>query len=146
MVLEEKTELVDWGFKAVKGEKNAGCVKEVEKMLTMFLPDMVALENTTAKESRRHLRVQQLTAQLVAAAKARKIRVKLLSRAQVREYFFGDRRGNKHEMAQMLGARFPDELGTRVPSKREPWESEDSRMDIFEAGGLALAAQSEAQE
>jgi hypothetical protein len=33
--------------------------------------------------------------------------------------------------------QFPDELAARLPPKRKPWKSEDSRMDIFD--GLALA-------
>jgi hypothetical protein len=34
--------------------------------------------------------------------------------------------------------QFPDELSTRLPPKRKPWKSEDSRMDIFDAVALAV--------
>ena len=41
-------------------------------------------------------------------------------------------------MAEILVKRFPEELGSRLPPKRRPWMSEDSRMDIFDAVALAL--------
>jgi hypothetical protein len=51
----------------------------------------------------------------------------------------GNPKGTKQEMAEMLAGKFPDELASRLPPKRKPWKSEDSRMDIFEAVALALA-------
>jgi hypothetical protein len=33
----------------------------------------------------------------------------------------------------------PDELASRLPPKRKTWKSEDSRMDIFDAGALVVA-------
>jgi hypothetical protein len=41
-------------------------------------------------------------------------------------------------MAEMLATQFPDELASRLPPKRKPWKSEDSRMDIFDAMALAV--------
>ena len=40
---------------------------------------------------------------------------------------------------QMIAERFPGELGFRLPPKRRPWMSQDSRMDIFDAVALVLA-------
>jgi len=34
---------------------------------------------------------------------------------------------------------FPIELAPRLPPKRKVWKSEDPRMDIFDAAGLAVA-------
>jgi len=52
--------------------------------------------------------------------------------------FFADGQGTKHALAEILAARFPEELGCRLPPKRRPWMSEDYRMDIFDAVALAL--------
>ncbi len=38
--------------------------------------------------------------------------------------------------------QFPDELAARVPPKRKLWKSELSRMDIFDAVGLAVVYRS----
>ena len=63
--------------------------------------------------------------------------MRVLSRKQVREVFFANDEGTKQEQAELLAARFPEELGSRLPPKRKPWKSEDSRMDIFDAVAFA---------
>jgi hypothetical protein len=50
-----------------------------------------------------------------------------------------DAKGTKFAVAQALAGKFPAELGKRLPPKRRPWMSEDPRMDIFDAVGLAMA-------
>ncbi|MES3031684.1 MAG: hypothetical protein V4699_00365 [Patescibacteria group bacterium] len=69
-------------------------------------------------------------------ASTRKVKVSLFSRAQVRQVYFADDVGTKHALAEILAKRFPDELGHRLPPKRKPWMSQDSRMDIFDAVAL----------
>jgi len=64
--------------------------------------------------------------------------VKLISGNQLRSVLLGNPQGTKQEMAEMLAIQFPDELASRLPKKRKPWESEDGRMDIFDAVALAL--------
>jgi hypothetical protein len=43
-------------------------------------------------------------------------------------------------MAVVLAQKFPDELASRLPSKRKLYDSEDARMDIFMAVGLGVAS------
>jgi hypothetical protein len=40
---------------------------------------------------------------------------------------------------ETLAKQFPDELASRLPPKRKIYKSEDSRMDTFDAVGLAVA-------
>lgn len=140
VVLEQQDHVVTRGFRTVRGEKNVTCVQEVGKMLKLYLPDLVVLEHTSASGSRRNARIQQLTAQLVAECRSKKVRVKLLSRSRVRQHFFGDLTGDKHTMATMLADRFPDDFGDMVPPKRKLWENEDVRFSVFEAMALAVTA------
>ena len=42
-------------------------------------------------------------------------------------------------MAEMLAQKYPVELAAKLPPKRRAWESEDYRMDIFDAMALAVA-------
>jgi hypothetical protein len=56
---------------------------------------------------------------------------------QVRAQLLGSAKGTKHALAETLAAKFPVELALRLPPKRRPWMSEDPRMDIFDAVGLA---------
>ena len=140
VVLEAQDQVVNRGFRTVKGEKNVTCVQEVGKMLKLYLPDLVVLENTSARDSRRSQRIQQLTGLLVAECRLKKVRVKLLSRSHVRQHFFGGLTGDKHTMATMLADRFPEDFGHMVPAKRRLWDSEDSRYNVFEAMALAVTA------
>ncbi len=137
-VLEGHKELVDWGVKSVEGDKNAGSIEKVEEMIALYNPQVMVLEDTVAKGSRRSARIQALTKRLIALAESRAIKVALFSQEQVRRVFFADGRGTKHALAEIIAKRFPEELSFRLPPKRRPWMSEDSRMDVFDAVALAL--------
>jgi Holliday junction resolvasome RuvABC endonuclease subunit len=137
-VLEGHGEIVDWGVRSIEGNKNSGSIKKVEEMIDLYNPQVMVLEDTTAKGSRRSPRIKALTKRLVDLAERRTIEVALFSQEQVRRFFFGDADGTKHALAEIIAERFPEELGFRLPPKRRDWMSEDSRMGIFEAVALAL--------
>ena len=137
-MLEGHKLLVDWGVRSVEGDKNAGSIEKVEEMIAHYNPQVMVLEDTATKGSSRTARIQALTKRLVAVAESRTIKVALFSRKQIRRFFFGDDQGTKHALAEIIAERFPEELGFRLPPKRRPWMSEDSRMDIFDAVALAL--------
>lgn len=131
----EGGKLVDWGVKAVTGDKNPRSLTKVEELLTFYQPTCLVLEDPNS--SRHAPRIRKLHTQLVRLAG--KHPVKVLTRAQVRRAFFAEGHGTNHELAVQLAARFPEELGSRLPPKRRPWQSEDSRMSIFAAVALAVA-------
>jgi Holliday junction resolvasome RuvABC endonuclease subunit len=137
-VLEGHKELVDWGVKSVTGDKNAGSVVKVEELIAHYNPQVMVLEDTVAKGSRRAPRIQKLTKRLINLAERRPVKVALFSRKQVRRAFFADGRGTKHALAEIVAKRFPEELGFRLPPKRRAWMSDDARMGIFDAVALAL--------
>ena len=68
-----------------------------------------------------------------------KVKVRLVSVTQVRTQLLGQPKGTKFAVAKTLAEKFPMALGHRLPPKRRPWMSEDPRMDIFDAVGLAVA-------
>ena len=137
-VLEGHKLLVDWGVRSVTGDKNAGSIEKVEEMIAHYNPQVMVLEDTGIKGSRRSARIQALTKRLVAVGESRSIKVATFSQKQVRRVFFGDADGTKHALAEIIAERFPEELGFRLPPKRRAWMSEDSRTDIFNAVALAL--------
>jgi Holliday junction resolvasome RuvABC endonuclease subunit len=71
-------------------------------------------------------------------AATRKVNVKLFSQEQLRQTFCADGQGTKHDIAEIVAMRFPEELGSRLPPKRKPWMSEHYQMDIFDAVALVL--------
>jgi Holliday junction resolvasome RuvABC endonuclease subunit len=139
-LIEGLNTLADWGVKSIRGDKNAGSVAGVTALLHHYQPDVVVLENTSAKDVRRSARIRALTKRIASAAESQNVRVILVTRDHVRQVFFTDGRGTKHALAELIAKRFSDELGFRLPPKRHPWMSEDSRMSIFDAVALAQAA------
>lgn len=137
-VIEGQETLVDWGVKTVKGDKNVQSLAKVEKLIAHYQPGVLILEDALAKNSRRSLRIRKLCQQIIKMAVTRKVSVALFSRDQVMKAFIADGQGTKHALAEILAKRFPEELDSRLPPKRKPWMSEDSRMNIFDAVALAL--------
>jgi Holliday junction resolvasome RuvABC endonuclease subunit len=119
-------------------EKNAQSITKLEKLLDSYQPHVVVLQDMEAKGSRRAPRIKTLNRQIKAVAVKRNIQVKLISGTQMRSVLLGDPKGTKQEMAEMLAVRFPDALASRLPQKRKAWDSEDDRMDIFDAVALAV--------
>ena len=135
-VIEGENTLVDWGVKSVKGgDKNARCLSNVGNLIAHYRPNVIAIEDTRTKGSRRSARIRALIEEIVILAKDEKIKVKRCSRKQVNLDFLSDEQGTKHALADYLVARFPKEL--RLPPKRRLWTSDDCRMDIFDAVALA---------
>jgi len=136
--MEGENALVDWGVKTVKGgDKNARSLSHVGNLIAHYQPNVIAIEDTRTKSSRRSARIRALIEEIVILAKDENIKVKRWSRKQVNLGFLSDEQGTKHALAEYLAARFPKELTLRLPPKRRAWESDDSRMDIFNAVALA---------
>ena len=70
-------------------------------------------------------------------AENHRVPVRFVTRAMVKSAFTGHER-NKHEIACVLAARFP-EPASKLPPKRKCWQSEDYRMSLFEAAALGVA-------
>lgn len=136
-LIEGESILVDWGVKKVKGDKNARCLSHVGNLIAHYEPNVIAVEDTRSKGSRRGSRVQALIQEIARMAENEKIKVKRFSRKQLSIGFLSNEHGTKHDMALHLATRFPDELGPQLPPKRRTWENEDYRMDIFAAVALA---------
>ena len=137
-LMEGSNTLVDYGNTVINGDKNNRVVAHIEKMIVRNQPDVLVLSDVNAKGTHRTVRIKKLHAAIVALAKGRRIKVVKISGKQVRQLLLGDETGTKQEIAEHLAKQFPDELSSRLPPKRKAWKSEDARMDIFEAVGLAL--------
>ncbi len=106
--------------------------------MNIFQPSVLVLQDVNAKGCRRAPRIKALHQRVIALAKKRKCKITLLSGKKLRIALLGDAEGTKHEMAELLAQRFPVELAEKLPPKRRHWDSEDGRMDIFDAVALAV--------
>jgi Holliday junction resolvasome RuvABC endonuclease subunit len=137
VVLEGHRLLVDWGIRDQRGAKKAGCIRAVARLIELYQPDTLILEDNSVRGSRRRERVQQLIHNLCELAKRHKVQVRRISRLMVRKTFASQGAANKHQIAHAIAAQFP-ELTSRLPPERKPWMSEDTRMAIFDAAAFAV--------
>ncbi len=136
-VLDTEKTFLDWAGRSVKGDKNGESLKKIKQLIDQYMPKVIVLPDASAKCSRRSPRIRVLCQQIAKAA-GQEVRIALFSPLQVRQSFFALGQGTKHDIAEAITKEFPEELGTRLPPKRQPWMSEDHRMDIFDAVALAL--------
>jgi RNase H-fold protein (predicted Holliday junction resolvase) len=136
-VLEGTEELIDWGVREIRREKNAECLKRIAIFIERYRPDVIVIEDYQDKESRRCARIKKLLEDVAALALSKKVRLKKISRSAVRRKLPQSRAFNKHQIARQIGQQFP-ELEALVPPVRKPWMDQDARMSIFDALTLAL--------
>ena len=89
-VMESKEDLVAWGVRRMvvaTAEKNPLGLKFVERLMVLYEPDVVVLENYKAKGQRRYPRVQELIESITKLASSRNIKTQRFSRAEVRKAF-----------------------------------------------------------
>ncbi len=137
VVFEGPQFLVDWGIREVRKPKNIHCLKAAARLIALYRPHALILENSIARGSRRNERVRCLIDQLSGLAQQDRMGVHRISHLEVRKTFEELGASNKHQGAQLLAARFP-ELASRLPPDRRPWMSEDKRMAIFDAAALGI--------
>src|SRR5258706_15728795 len=75
VVLDNEKRLLDWAAKSVKGDKNSGCIKKVQQLITQYQPEVIVLPDASAKGARRSPRIRELCQQIIDAAGTHKIRV-----------------------------------------------------------------------
>jgi Holliday junction resolvasome RuvABC endonuclease subunit len=134
-VLEGSESLIDWGIKEVREDKHKRCIEEIGHLIDHYRPEVIVMENCEAKGARRIGRVKNLLWAVMKVGLERKLKVRIISKDQIRKAFEGTR--NKHQIANVIAKRFP-ELGPSLPPVRKAWMSEDSRTAIFDAVALAL--------
>ena len=136
-VMEGPDKLIACGNKAILRHKNAGALTWVKKFVQFYQPEVLVLPDVNAADTRRAARIKTLHRNIFTWAKQQPLKVRLITNTQVRLQLLDNKQGTKQAVAETLAAKFPVELGTRLPHKRRPWMSEDPRMDIFDAVGLA---------
>ncbi len=136
-VLEGPHRLIDWGVKTAPDRTPHYAPWLIETLIARYEPDVIVLENCEARGSRRCPRVCALIRQVVRRAAKHHVKTQHFSQQQIREAFAAANALTKYRMAKAIAEQFP-ELAPRVPPVRKPWMSEDYRMSIFDAVGLAV--------
>ena len=136
IVLEGPSRLVDWGVARVWSESDKEVLARVEGIVARYSAGLLVVEDPD--KSRRGTRARRLIKLLLRTAKAWGIVTCCVSRSAVRQSV-GIEGATKQEIASEIVRYFP-ELEASLPAPRRPWESENQRMNIFDALALALTA------
>ena len=137
VVLEGLDLLIDWGVRHAAENRNHRCLAQAAVLIERYRPDVLVVERTGVKGSRRRPRARRLIKSLCNLAKYRHLRPRRVSRRSVQLCFATTAPATKREVAVALAQRFP-ELESRLPRIRERWMSEDERTSIFDAAAFAL--------
>jgi hypothetical protein len=128
----------DWGVTESRGNgKDRRCLAKVAAILDRYQPDILVLQDTSPRGTRRVSWVTDLNAAIVELVERRGIPIYTYSREDVRRAFEYLGTTNKHDMAEVIAKHIPT-FERYLPPARKPWMSEDSRMAIFDAAALAL--------
>jgi hypothetical protein len=136
-VFEGPGTLVDWGTKDIRQDKERIALRKIEELVRLYLATVIVVEDCAHRKSRRNPRVRQLAERILAAAREFAVEARAVPLTAVYRTFAGTGAGTKYGIAKALVRAFP-ELLVRLPPKRKPWQTEDSRMSIFDAVALGL--------
>lgn len=128
---------IDWGLVSAGADKNASCLRRLERLLDRFAPATLVLEAYGRDTSRRARRIADLCAAVRCAADDRGVETVVYSRAEIREAFAEVGARTRREIAEAV-ARHVEAFRHRLPRPRRPWESEDARGALFAAAAVAL--------
>ena len=136
-VMEGPHQLIDWGVREVRKNKNPRSLKKVEQLIDRYQPDALVLEDYARQDKRRPDRVRVLTGRIKEAAIQAGTKAHTFSRQKIKEAFVATGAVSRYEIATTLSRWFP-ELAGRMPPKRKPWMPEHPQMGIFDAVALAM--------
>lgn len=128
----------DWGVKEIKEKhKNTKTLAEIKKIIDRYRPEVLVIEDTTAKNSRRTSRIRKLYRMLVHLSKAEYVDLHRYSRAAVNSCFAAVGARTKYDIAKAIAIQIPA-FTHRMPRLRRVWMSEDPRQSLFDAAALGL--------
>ena len=110
----------------------------VDEILDGCAADVLILENPDAPKARRHPRMRHLLRLITSHVRRRNIPVLAVAREDVREAWAAKGVTTKEAIAAAIAERLPG-LAPFVPPPRKYPNSEDARVNLFDAASLALA-------
>lgn len=131
---------IDWGLVSAGDDKNASCLRRLERLLDRFAPETLVLEASDRATTRRARRIADLCTAVRRAADDRGIETVVYSRADIRAAFAEVEARTRREIAEAV-ARHCEAFRHRLPKPRRPWESEDARGALFAAAAVVLTHQ-----
>lgn len=136
-VFFENGELLDSGQRSTDPEDRA-ILTTVDEILDGCAADVLVLEDPEIESSRRHPRMRHLLRAITTHVRKRGIPVVQIARQDVSAAWAAKGFTTKEARASAIAERLPG-LAPFVPPPRKYPDSEDARVNLFDAASLALA-------
>lgn len=136
-MLEGGNHLIDWGVARLYSKVDEEFLVRVDAIINRYKPTIIAFEDVSG--THRGERAAKRINDLVGYAALLDIERALVSRGEVRTALGLPYEATKYEVAKRIVTLF-QELEATLPPPRKPWQTEDERMNVFDAVGLALGA------
>jgi hypothetical protein len=125
--------VVDWGIKDPRQDKDRAVMIGVKGLVDDYSPEILLLRECRRLKGSRN--VKSRDRRILSLARREGIEVRRYSRRDIRATFASVEARNKYAIARVIVAQVPD-LELWLPRPRRPWESEDPRINIFDAASL----------
>ena len=129
--------LRDWGTFHARGNKNSACLREIDRLLAEYDPQVMLLEAFGKGTSLRSERIARLYRSIINLTKAAGIETSVYSRADIQSVFKAVGSGTRQDIAEAVAMHI-DTINHQIPKPRKAWQSEDRRMALFCAAALVL--------
>lgn len=126
----------DWGTVAARGDKNATCLRRLEKLLDRLQPECLLLEERHGVANRSD-RISRLYKSITAICVSRSIELAVYRLDDIKACFRSVGAVTRQEIAEAVARQIPA-FDHKVPRPRRPWESEARSMALFCAAALVL--------
>ena len=137
VVERDPLRLVEWSVVSCRKRDNPHCLFVLGRLIERYDPSVLVVEDPRGVPSLRREVLGAFLDDVTDFVRATPVSMRAYSRREIREAFAPTGAVTKQEIAELLARRFP-ELASRVPPPRQIWQTEDTRMSIFDA--LSLGA------
>lgn len=138
VLFESPMSVVDWGKTTRLGPtKNEVCITFVKRVIERYAPEVIVLEHSRARDSKRSVRVKMLSRSIATIASVNGIEIVRFRPKDIRNAFQKLGATTKHERSRVIASMLPA-MSHRLPPVRKPWMAEDPRMALFEAAALGI--------
>ncbi|MGH7716065.1 MAG: hypothetical protein ACREML_08725 [Vulcanimicrobiaceae bacterium] len=131
----------DWGLVYVDCDKNARCLRRLERLLDRLGPQTFVLEAYEPRASARADRIAKLCRAMVDLATKSGADVAVHTRGDVQACFAYVDARTRYDIAVAV-SRTIEAFRHKLPRRRRAWEREDPRIALFSAAALALTSYS----
>jgi len=137
IALEGPFAVVESGLHQATKDKNAGCVRALDRLIRRIKPSALVLEAFDKRSSVRSGRIRRLCLSFVTLAADRGLELAVYTRDEVRAAFASVEAYTRDETAEAVAKALPA-IAHRLPKKRGAGDSEDKRLSVFNAAAVAL--------